>query len=91
MQLGHSGHLETVKSSERRFQNLNLSEGRNTTLLFVFVHSYEFKVKPKNELGEGPPSEPVTFNTESGTVDFFPPLVLLWLSVGEINFLFFPD
>ncbi|XP_046696750.1 ABI family, member 3 (NESH) binding protein b isoform X9 [Silurus meridionalis] len=27
--------------------------------------SYEFKVKPKNELGEGPPSEPVTFNTES--------------------------
>ncbi|TSK67283.1 Target of Nesh-SH3 [Bagarius yarrelli] len=28
--------------------------------------SYEFKVKPKNELGEGPPSEPVTFSTESG-------------------------
>ncbi|XP_049426169.1 ABI family, member 3 (NESH) binding protein b isoform X4 [Epinephelus fuscoguttatus] len=27
--------------------------------------SYEFKVKPKNELGEGPPSEPVSFNTES--------------------------
>ncbi|XP_035533410.1 target of Nesh-SH3-like isoform X7 [Morone saxatilis] len=27
--------------------------------------SYEFKVKPKNELGAGPPSEPVTFNTES--------------------------
>ncbi|XP_059399547.1 target of Nesh-SH3-like isoform X3 [Carassius carassius] len=27
--------------------------------------SYEFKVKPKNELGEGPSSEPVTFNTES--------------------------
>ncbi|XP_062845637.1 ABI family, member 3 (NESH) binding protein b isoform X7 [Trichomycterus rosablanca] len=27
--------------------------------------SYEFKVKPKNELGEGPPSQPVTFNTES--------------------------
>ncbi|XP_026874554.2 ABI family, member 3 (NESH) binding protein b isoform X6 [Electrophorus electricus] len=27
--------------------------------------SYEFKVKPKNELGEGPPSEPVTFSTES--------------------------
>ncbi|KAM9494831.1 ABI family, member 3 (NESH) binding protein b isoform 2-T2 [Clarias gariepinus] len=27
--------------------------------------SYEFKVKPKNERGEGPPSEPVTFNTES--------------------------
>ncbi|XP_016113409.1 target of Nesh-SH3-like [Sinocyclocheilus grahami] len=27
--------------------------------------SYEFKVKPKNELGEGPPSKPVTFNTES--------------------------
>ena len=30
-------------------------------------HSYEFKVKPKNELGEGPSSEPVSFNTESGT------------------------
>ncbi|TMS11488.1 Target of Nesh-SH3 [Larimichthys crocea] len=27
--------------------------------------SYEFKVKPKNELGVGPPSEPVSFNTES--------------------------
>ncbi|XP_029942277.1 ABI family, member 3 (NESH) binding protein b isoform X11 [Salarias fasciatus] len=27
--------------------------------------SYEFKVKPKNELGTGPPSEPVSFNTES--------------------------
>lgn len=27
--------------------------------------SYEFKVKPRNELGPGPPSEPVTFNTES--------------------------
>ncbi|XP_071186362.1 target of Nesh-SH3-like isoform X16 [Salvelinus alpinus] len=27
--------------------------------------SYEFKVKPKNEHGEGPPSEPVSFNTES--------------------------
>nr|XP_046220524.1 target of Nesh-SH3-like isoform X8 [Oncorhynchus gorbuscha] len=28
-------------------------------------NSYEFKVKPKNELGEGPASEPVLFNTES--------------------------
>ena len=28
--------------------------------------SYEFKVKPKNELGEGPASEAVSFNTESG-------------------------
>ncbi|XP_068586549.1 ABI family, member 3 (NESH) binding protein b isoform X11 [Cebidichthys violaceus] len=27
--------------------------------------SYEFKVKPKNELGAGPPSDPVSFNTES--------------------------
>ncbi|XP_019750068.1 target of Nesh-SH3 isoform X3 [Hippocampus comes] len=27
--------------------------------------SYEFKVTPKNELGTGPSSEPVTFNTES--------------------------
>ncbi|KAI4896188.1 hypothetical protein NFI96_006661 [Prochilodus magdalenae] len=27
--------------------------------------SYEFTVTPKNELGSGPPSEPVTFNTES--------------------------
>ncbi|XP_026218614.1 ABI family, member 3 (NESH) binding protein b isoform X2 [Anabas testudineus] len=27
--------------------------------------SYEFKVKPKNELGKGPSSEPVSFNTES--------------------------
>ncbi|XP_062862028.1 target of Nesh-SH3 isoform X2 [Trichomycterus rosablanca] len=27
--------------------------------------SYEFTVIPKNELGSGPPSEPVSFNTES--------------------------
>lgn len=27
--------------------------------------SYEFKVKPKNELGSGPESEPVSFSTES--------------------------
>ncbi|XP_061642637.1 target of Nesh-SH3-like isoform X2 [Phyllopteryx taeniolatus] len=27
--------------------------------------SYEFKVKPKNDLGTGPSSEPVSFNTES--------------------------
>ncbi|KAK7877785.1 hypothetical protein WMY93_031545 [Mugilogobius chulae] len=27
---------------------------------------YEFKVKPKNDLGTGPESEPVQFNTESG-------------------------
>ncbi|XP_035988707.1 target of Nesh-SH3 isoform X3 [Fundulus heteroclitus] len=27
--------------------------------------SYEFKVTPKNELGAGPSSDPVTFNTES--------------------------
>ncbi|XP_075871651.1 ABI family, member 3 (NESH) binding protein b isoform X13 [Nelusetta ayraudi] len=27
--------------------------------------SYEFKVKPKNDLGTGPLSEPVSFNTES--------------------------
>uniref|UniRef100_A0A671MCT4 ABI family, member 3 (NESH) binding protein b n=1 Tax=Sinocyclocheilus anshuiensis TaxID=1608454 RepID=A0A671MCT4_9TELE len=33
--------------------------------------SYEFKVKPKNELGEGPHSEPVTFNTESGNAFSF--------------------
>uniref|UniRef100_A0AAR2IN65 Fibronectin type-III domain-containing protein n=1 Tax=Pygocentrus nattereri TaxID=42514 RepID=A0AAR2IN65_PYGNA len=32
--------------------------------------SYEFKVKPKNELGEGPPSEPVSFNTESAACVF---------------------
>ncbi|XP_037319204.2 target of Nesh-SH3-like [Pungitius pungitius] len=27
--------------------------------------SYEFKVQPKNQLGAGPPSDPVTFDTES--------------------------
>ncbi|CDQ79931.1 unnamed protein product [Oncorhynchus mykiss] len=31
--------------------------------------SYEFKVKPKNELGEGPASEAVSFNTESASQD----------------------
>lgn len=34
----------------------------------LFFYSYEFKVKPKNELGEGPLSDPVSFNTESGRV-----------------------
>ncbi len=39
--------------------------------VFVLPYSYEFKVKPKNELGEGPLSEPVTFNTESGNAFSF--------------------
>lgn len=30
--------------------------------------SYEFTVKPKNDLGIGPESEPVSFNTESGMI-----------------------
>ncbi|MEQ2269086.1 Target of Nesh-SH3 [Xenotaenia resolanae] len=35
-------------------------------LPLIFFHfSYEFKVTPKNELGTGPSSDPVTFNTES--------------------------
>lgn len=34
---------------------------------YFSLFSYEFKVKPKNELGEGPLSESVSFNTESGT------------------------
>lgn len=41
------------------------------SILPVFFYSYEFKVKPKNELGAGPPSEPVSFNTESGAVSLF--------------------
>lgn len=32
-----------------------------------FGRSYKFEVKSKNELGAGPVSEPVSFNTESGT------------------------
>lgn len=31
-----------------------------------FSCSYEFKVVPKNELGSGPTSDPVSFSTESG-------------------------
>lgn len=31
-----------------------------------FYFSYEFTVTPKNELGSGPSSDPVTFSTESG-------------------------
>lgn len=42
-----------------------------TSPVFFLPYSYEFKVKPKNELGEGPPSEPVSFNTESGNVFSF--------------------
>lgn len=38
--------------------------------LSLSLQSYEFKVKPKNELGAGPSSEPVSFNTESGTYNF---------------------
>lgn len=32
----------------------------------MFFLSYEFTVTPKNELGSGPSSEPVSFSTESG-------------------------
>lgn len=52
-------------------QRLELSF-KTTKLMFLKqlslspLLSYEFKVKPKNELGEGPLSEPVSFNTESG-------------------------
>lgn len=44
--------------------------GENLTFIpsfFVYViFSYEFKVTPKNELGSGPSSDPVSFSTESG-------------------------
>ena len=33
---------------------------------FLLSFSYEFTVKPKNELGSGPTSDPVSFSTESG-------------------------
>uniref|UniRef100_A0A452G907 ABI family member 3 binding protein n=1 Tax=Capra hircus TaxID=9925 RepID=A0A452G907_CAPHI len=36
---------------------------KNVVLFFSF--SYEFQVKPKNPLGEGPPSNTVAFSTES--------------------------
>ena len=35
-------------------------------VLFFSLFSYEFQVKPKNPLGEGPPSNTVAFSTESG-------------------------
>lgn len=35
-------------------------------MLFLFS-SYEFHVKPRNPLGEGPSSNVVAFSTESGT------------------------
>lgn len=47
---------------------LCLSNISANLFLSVFPDRYEFKVKPKNELGAGPPSEPVSFKTESGTV-----------------------
>lgn len=39
----------------------------NILQLFLFLqNSYEFQVKPKNPLGEGPVSNTVAFSTESG-------------------------
>lgn len=38
----------------------------NSDVFFLFS-SYEFHVKPRNPLGEGPSSNVVAFNTESGT------------------------
>lgn len=57
------------------FYKCNAPNSHPMLLLVVFfllcLYSYEFKVKPKNELGTGPLSEPVSFNTESG----------MWLSI----------
>lgn len=39
---------------------------QNCLLLFFLFSSYEFHVKPKNPLGEGPSSNVVSFSTESG-------------------------
>lgn len=38
----------------------------NSDVFFLFF-SYEFHVKPRNPLGEGPSSNVVAFSTESGT------------------------
>lgn len=38
----------------------------NIFIASLSFHSYEFHVKPKNPLGEGPSSSVVAFSTESG-------------------------
>lgn len=46
-----------------------------------FFLSYEFTVTPKNELGSGPSSEPVSFSTESGMKNSLEPSLLHLLSI----------
>ncbi|KAI3366229.1 hypothetical protein L3Q82_010038, partial [Scortum barcoo] len=48
-------HVLSLTTSKTHLPLENLTPGS----------SYEFTVKPKNELGAGPPSEPVSFSTES--------------------------
>ncbi|XP_059184028.1 ABI family, member 3 (NESH) binding protein b [Centropristis striata] len=58
--------ISTAKGPDGEQVSIMITNQTHTTVENLKPESsYEFKVKPKNELGEGPPSEPVSFNTES--------------------------
>ncbi|XP_029283004.1 target of Nesh-SH3-like isoform X2 [Cottoperca gobio] len=58
--------ISTAKGPDGEQVSILTTNQTHTTIENLKPESrYEFKVKPKNELGAGPPSEPVSFNTES--------------------------
>ncbi|TDG96013.1 hypothetical protein EPR50_G00235030 [Perca flavescens] len=63
---GEKVSILTTDQTHTTVENLKPESRYPTVYPGILGNSYEFKVKPKNELGAGPPSEPVTFNTESG-------------------------
>uniref|UniRef100_A0A3Q4HGY1 ABI family, member 3 (NESH) binding protein b n=1 Tax=Neolamprologus brichardi TaxID=32507 RepID=A0A3Q4HGY1_NEOBR len=57
--------ISTAKGPDGEQVSILTTNQTHTAVENLKPESYEFKVKPRNELGSGPPSEPVTFNTES--------------------------
>ncbi|XP_054480135.1 target of Nesh-SH3-like [Anoplopoma fimbria] len=58
--------ISTAKGPDGEQVSILITNQTHTTVENLKPESsYEFKVKPKNELGAGPLSEPVSFNTES--------------------------
>uniref|UniRef100_A0A3Q0RCD7 ABI family, member 3 (NESH) binding protein b n=1 Tax=Amphilophus citrinellus TaxID=61819 RepID=A0A3Q0RCD7_AMPCI len=57
--------ISTTKGPDGEQVSILTTNQTHTAVENLKPESYEFKVKPKNELGAGPPSEPVSFSTES--------------------------
>lgn len=79
--------VENLKPESRYTHwTLTVSDRHYTTEIHpfprvLFFFSYKFKVTPRNELGSGPSSEPVSFTTESGMEWSLEPSLLHLLSI----------